>query len=368
MPKVPVLRIRLLMTFCLAAASAASPFLFGQSSSSPSSSTPAAGQPASQTQVPAGPQTQAPAQTPAQKNDSQSDQPVETLKANVNVVGLFFNVKDKKGVLMPNLTKDDFDVLEDGKPQTIKYFSADSNLPLTLGILIDSSGSQRNVLDMEKEVGGAFLRQILTDKDEAFVIDFNVDVSLAQDFTRDSHRLQKALNEVKINSGVSIMGGPVPTAGGANRGTLLYDAVYLSSHDMLAKEVGRKAMILLTDGDDQGSKLKLQDAIESAEKADAIVYVLLCADRGFYGGFYSGEGEMKKLTEQTGGRVINVGNKFDKLQEAFEQIAAELRSQYNLGYTPVNNKLDGTYRKLEIKSKQNYKIQARAGYYATPRD
>src|SRR5579863_2147469 len=242
-------------------------------------------------------------------------------------------------------------------------------------MLIDSSGSQLRVLDMEKEVGGAFLKQILTDKDEAYVMDFNIDASLVQDFTRDVQRLQKALNSVRINTGVTMPtlpgagGGPVPTAHSA--GTVLYDAVYLSAHDMLSKEVGRKAMILLTDGEDEGSRLKIRDAIESAQKADAIVYVLLCADRGFYGSFqvgYSGESEMRKLTEATGGRVINVGNKFDKLKEAFDQVAAELRSQYNLGYTPTNTKQDGSYRKLEIKSKQNYKIQSRAGYYASARD
>jgi VWFA-related protein len=316
----------------------------------------------------------------APKGDDQKpqedQQPAETLKVSVNVVGLFFNVKDKHGALIPNQTKDDFEVFEDSKPQTIKYFTAESNLPLTLGILIDSSGSQLRVLDMEKEVGGAFLKQILTDKDEAYVIDFNVDASLIQDYTRDVHRLQAALNKVKINTGFTTGpipgagGGPVPTAGAA-RGTVLYDAVYLSAHDMLAKEVGRKAMILLTDGEDEGSQLKIRDAIEAAQKADAIVYVLLCADRGFYGsagGFYSGESEMRKLTEATGGRVINVGNKFDKLREAFDQIAAELRSQYSIGYTSTNTVMDGGYRKLEIKSKQNYKIQSRAGYYATARE
>jgi VWFA-related protein len=202
-------------------------------------------------------------------------------------------------------------------------------------------------------------------------MDFNIDAELIQDYTRDVHRLQAALNKVKINTGFTTGpmpgagGGPVPTA--PSRGTVLFDAVYLSAHDMLAKEVGRKAMILLTDGEDEGSQLKIKDAIEAAQKADSIVYVLLCADRGFYGmqgAFYSGEGDMRKLTEQTGGRVINVGNKFDKLKEAFDQIAAELRSQYNIGYTPTNTKQDGSYRKLEIKSKQNYKIQARAGYYA----
>jgi VWFA-related protein len=238
-------------------------------------------------------------------------------------------------------------------------------------MMIDASGSQRNVIDMEKEVGGAFLKQVLTDKDEAFVISFDITVDLLQDFTRDTRRLQAALNKAKVNvdytsGGIPGMGGgPVPTQNAP--GTLLYDAVYLSAHDMLAKEVGRKAMILLTDGQDEGSRLKLRDAIEAAQKADVIVYVLLCADRGGYfssGMSYTGEGDMRKLTEQTGGRVINVGNKFDKLREAFDQIAAELRSQYNVGYVPTNLQLDGTYRKLEIKNKQNYKIQARAGYYA----
>jgi VWFA-related protein len=328
--------------------------------------------------IPPGPKPESQTSSGQKPADGQKpeeeQQPAETLKVNVNVVGLFFNVKDKHGALIPNLTKDDFQVLEDGKPQTIKYFAAESNLPLTLGMLIDSSGSQRNVLDMEKQVGGAFLRQILTDKDEAYVIDFNVDAELVQDYTRDVHRLQAALNKVRINTGyvnpVPGAGNPVPTAG-SQAGTVLYDAVYLSAHDMLAKEVGRKAMILLTDGEDEGSRLKIIDAIEAAQKADSIVYVLLCADRGFYGSFqvgYSGEGEMRKLTEATGGRVINVGNKFDKLREAFDQIAAELRSQYNLGYTPTNTKLDGGYRKLEIKTKESYKIQTRAGYYATPRE
>jgi VWFA-related protein len=346
MPKLPVSSRRMLAALVLAGLCAAAPFLMAQQ--------PAAQLPSLQDQKP---------------DDSQ--QPTETLKVNVNVVQLFFNVKDKHGALIPNMTKDDFDIFEDGQKQTIKYFTPETNLPLTLGILIDSSGSQMHVLDMEKEVGGAFLKQVLTDKDLAFVMDFDVDASLLQDYTRDVQRLQKALNSVKINSGVTMPtlpgagGGPVPTA--ASPGTVLYDAVYLSAHDMLAKEVGRKAMILLTDGQDEGSRLKIKDAIEAAQKADSIVYVLLCADRGFYGGMsvgYGGEGDMKKLTEQTGGRVINVGNKFDKLREAFDQVAAELRSQYNIGYTPTNTNLDGGYRKLEIKNKQNYKIQARAGYYA----
>jgi VWFA-related protein len=297
------------------------------------------------------------------------DQSVETLKVRVNVVQLFFNVKDKKGALIPNQTKNDFDLLEDGKPQTIKYFTAESNLPLTLGILIDSSGSQARVLDMEKEVGAAFLSDILRPKDEAFVIGFDVNVDLLQDFTNDVRRLKAGLNKAKINVGGGVGslpglgGGPIPT--GNPRGTLLYDAVYLAAHDELAHEVGRKAMILLTDGEDQGSQLKIRDAIEAAQKSDSICYVLLIADRGFYGGFgYSGDSEMKKLANETGGRVIEVGNKMDKLKDAFEQIAHELRSQYNVGYTPTNSALDGSFRKIELRSKQGYKIQTRSGYYA----
>ncbi len=318
--------------------------------------------------LPAGAQQPAPS-----SGQSPSDeQSVETLKVNVNVVQLFFNVKDKRGALIPNLTKDDFQIFEDGKQQTIKYFAAESNLPLTLGILIDSSGSQTNVLDMEKQVGGEFLSQILRDKDLAFVMDFDVNVDLLQDFTNSTRLLKAALNSAKINtaggSGTGIPGlggGTLPTQG-APRGTLLYDAVYLASHDELAQQVGRKAMILLTDGEDQGSQLKIKDAIEAAQKSDSIVYVLLCADRGFYGfGGYSGAGEMDKLTKETGGRVIEVGNKFDKLKAGFDQIANELRSQYNIGYTPTNTKLDGTFRKVEIHpSNKDYKIQSRNGYYA----
>jgi len=310
----------------------------------------------------------------AQQNKDDDQNPAETLKVNVDVVQFFFNVKEKKGGLIPNLPKDHFDLLEEGKPQTIKYFSSDSNLPLTLGILIDSSASQERVLGMEQEVGGAFLSQILREKDMAFVIDFNIGVSLLQDFTGNARKLKAALNSVRINSGgqaaVSGLpgqgGGPVPTIGDP-KGTLLYDAVVLASHDEMGQQVDRKAMILLTDGEDQGSQYKIKDAIEAAQKADTIVYVLLCADRGFYGfGGYSGDSAMKKLTSETGGRVIEVGNKPEKLKAAFDQISQELRSQYYIGYVPTNPAKDGGFRRVQIQSKDGYKIQARSGYYAVP--
>jgi VWFA-related protein len=300
---------------------------------------------------------------------------IQTFKVDVNVVNVYFNVKDRHGLLISDLTKDEFQIFEDGKPQTIKYFSAESNQPLTLGILIDSSVSQERVLPVEKEVGAAFLREVLRDKDLAFVIGFDVNVDLLQDFTNDPRELRTGLNRARINGGgggggiPGLGGGPVPISN--PKGTLLYDAIYLASYEKLAREVGRKAMIILTDGEDQGSRTKAKEAVQAAQKSDAMVYVILIADRGFYGGWgYSGDREMKKLCEETGGRMIEVGNKQDKLKQAFDQIASELRSQYSIGYTPTNPKRDGSYRKVEVKAKGGeYKVQARAGYYAaSPRE
>lgn len=318
------------------------------------------------------------AQQPPGPSDNEPDiqeQPSQetsagTFKVNVDVVNVFCNVKDKHGTLIPDLKKDDFEISEDGKAQTLKYFAAEANQPLTLGLLVDTSGSQQRVLPIEKEAASQFLDEVIRPNDVAFVINFDVDVNLDQDFTNNKHQLRRAIEATQINTGGG--NGPLPGLGqgpfpsqGAARGTLLYDAVYLASNEKLAREVGRKAMILLTDGQDQGSKLRIQDAIEAAQKADAICYVILIADRGFYGGIgYSGDSEMHKLTEETGGRVIDAGNRPDRLRQAFDQIAAELRTQYLLGYTPTNQKRDGTFRKISIKAKGDVKVQARKGYYA----
>jgi VWFA-related protein len=316
---------------------------------------------------------QQPAQQPSapQPPREQSQEPIETLQVNVNVVNVFCNVKDKRGALVPNLKKEDFELYEDKKKQTIKYFSAESNQPLTLGILIDTSGSQQRVLPMEQQVGGEFLKEVLREKDLAFLISFDVNVELLQDFTASAEDLRRAMERVRINTGGGAAGGapgvgqgPFPTSS-LPRGTLLYDAIYLAAQEKLSREVGRKAMIILTDGADFGSKLRIRDAIEAAQKADAICYVLLIADRGFYGGGYSGDDEMKKLTADTGGRMIEVGNEREKLKKAFDQISNELRTQYSLGYTPSNNKKDGTFRRIEIRtSNAEQKVQARRGYYA----
>ncbi len=309
---------------------------------------------------------------PTAPDAAAQDEP-ETLKVNVNVVNVFFSVKDKHTALVPGLVKGDFQIFEDGKPQTIKYFSAESDQPLTIGILVDTSGSQQYVLGMEKEAGAMFLNQVLTDKDQAFLINFDINVELGQDFTNSKKLLKDALEKTRINTGAGSCagipgagGGPFPCGSSGPKGTLLYDAVYLAAHDELSHEVGRKAMILLTDGEDQGSKTKIREAIEYAHKADAICYVLLVADRGLSMGF--GGSDMHKLTEETGGRVIDVGNNSRKLHDAFDDIAKELRNQYNIGFVSTNKSPDGGYRKLEIKThKEGLKVQARKGYYAIAR-
>lgn len=304
-------------------------------------------------------------QSPAQQSPAPSNQQDQTpvFRKNVNVVNVFFTVKGKHGALVPGLTKDQFEISEDGKPQTIKYFSTETNQPLTLGILIDSSGSMQNMLPEEKVVGADFLREVITDKDLAFIISFDINVDLLQDLTSDVHLLRAGLDRARINVGAGSSGipgigqGPIPVS--RPKGTLLYDGVYLASNDVLSKQVGRKAMVVLTDGVDQGSRLRLKEAIEAAQKADAICYVLLISDPHWG----SDPHEMSQLAEQTGGRVITVNNP-DKLSKAFKEISDELRSQYSLGYTPTNEKHDGSFRKIEVKSKDGYKVQARKGYYA----
>ena len=297
-------------------------------------------------------------------------QPIEgletqTLKVTVNLVNLYFSVRDKNGYIT-NLHKDDCAIAEDKVPQTIKNFTQEKNLPLTIGLLLDTSGSQMNVLPLEQTAGAEFLKDVLTPKDEAFLISFDINVDLLADYTNSPREIQRAIDKASINTGAgtgSVTGNATP------RGTLLYDAVYLATHDKLMQEAGRKIIVMLTDGGDQGSQETLKTATEAAQKANTIIYVILIADRAFYGGYGinladTGAAAMDKLARDTGGRVINVGNNGKKLQEAFDQIQDELRTQYLASYTPTNGKTDGTFRTLNVSCGKDTKVQARKGYYA----
>jgi VWFA-related protein len=288
------------------------------------------------------------------------DEAVTTLHENVNLVDLYFTARDKQGFIT-NLAKSDCSLEEDKTPQTIKNFTQEKKLPLTIGILLDTSGSQQNVLPIEQQSAATFLRDVLTPKDEAFLISFDINVDLLADYTNRPSEIKHALDKATINTGAGT--GSV-TGNGTPRGTLLYDAVYLAAHDKLSVEAGRKVIVMLTDGGDQGSQETLKSATEAAQKANVIVYVILIADRGFYDGFYTGDRDMDKLATDTGGRVINIGNNGRKLEDAFAQIQDELRTQYLLSYTPTHPKADGTYRKIDLSCGKGLKVQTRKGYYA----
>lgn len=291
------------------------------------------------------------------------------IKVDVDVVNLYCAVRNKQNGLISNLEKTDFNLAEDGAPQTIKYFTRETDLPLTIGLLVDVSNSQANLIEIERRAAAAFFSSVLKKKDVAFLISFGADSELLQDISGSPRLLQEGLNRMKLNGGYSgPTSGPVPTMS-KPRGTVLYDAVYLAASDMLAKEVGRKAIVLITDGDDQGSRETERAAIEAAQKSDAIIYGIYYVDRQYYAGFgatTSGDSVLRHMSEETGGRLFQVDRR-NTLDNIFEQIQQEMRTQYAIGYTPTNSKKDGSYRKIDLRtSNKDMKVQVRKGYYALP--
>ena len=297
------------------------------------------------------------------------------IKVDVDVVNILTSVRDRRGALVPNLEEKDFTILEDGKAQNIKYFTKETDLPLTIGLLIDVSGSQRNLIDIERNAASQFFSQVLRKKDEAFLISFGEESELLQDYTSSPRLLSEGLNHLQVSSGVSGIGpGPVPTAS-QPRGTVLYESVYLAANDKLKSEVGRKVIVIITDGVDEGSRTTISQAIEAAQKADAVIYSIDYYDPGAYNNGFGirfggggGEGVLKKLSDETGGRMYKVDRKHP-LDQVFRELQEEMRSQYAIGYTPANDTKDGSYRKIEVKlSNKDLKAQARKGYYAIKPD
>jgi VWFA-related protein len=281
------------------------------------------------------------------------------IRVQVNQVNLFATVRDKHKAIVTGLKQDDFKVYEDGQPQEITYFSAESNLPITVGMLIDTSGSETEMLSAEKDAGTRFLSRVMRKGDLAMVLSFDSDVDLLADFTDDRGVLNRAINRAQINvasSGTILAQGPFPTSD--TGGTNFYDAVYLASKQKLSAETGRKAIVVLTDAEDTGSKVNLQDAIEAAQRTDTVVHILLVAADG------GDQSVARRLTDETGGRTIVVRSE-KNLEQAFEQISEELRNQYTIGYTPSNKTHDGTYRKVKVEMQnKEYSALARRGYYA----
>ena len=295
-----------------------------------------------------------------QQTSEQTQGPV--IRTQVNLVNLFATVRDKRKRVITDLNKQDFKVTEDGRPQEIAFFSKEVTLPITLALLLDTSGSEQNMLGAIQDAGSAFLDRVLRKGDEALVISFDTDVDLLSDFTDDRGQLERAVRKTRINtpSGGSIGGNPGPVGSRQITGTALYDAIYLACNDKLSSEAGRKAIVIVTDAQDEGSKVRLEEAVEAAQRTDVVIHVLLVADPRFGGNY----GVAHKLTEETGGRAISVHSE-KNLKEAFDQISEELRSQYTLGYYPSNPAHDGKFRKIQIETaNHDLHVLARKGYYA----
>lgn len=350
-------------------------------------------------------QTATPAPAPAA--------PATTLSVDVNVVTLPVTVRDKKGRVVTNLSKDDFVLEEDGKPQTVRYFNQEKNLPLTIGLLVDTSMSERDNIGRERAASRTFLDQMITaPKDRAFVVHFDREVELLQDLTGDHARLEKAVGELDAQQAVTAVndqdnGGSLPRHGA---GTLLYDAMFLACDEIMKKQTGRKAIIVLTDGEDKGSEETLNSALDAAQRADTAVYTVYYGghenhDRGFStgpddndpygrggypgggypgggypGGGYPGGGYpggsrlprqdnhpdgkriLQRISKETGGRYFEISRK-DSVEDAYASIADELRTQFVLGYTPPKDQSSG-YHTIHLTTKDKDQIvQAREGYF-----
>ncbi len=350
---------------------------------------------------------------------SASNNPTSTLFVQVNVVNVLATVRDKKGKIMPDLSRDDFTLTEDGRPQSIRYFTKEIDRPLTLGLLVDTSLSQRRVLDEERSASHSFLdRMVREDMDKAFIIHFDREVELLQDLTSSHEKLEEALGSLHTPSLSDDSGSPGSDPdqgqGGSGRGgrggmgrhhhggTLLYDAVYLASDELMKKQQERKALIILSDGVDQGSKETLQYAMETAQRADTVVYAILFKDDEAYngggsrhvgfgipgmggpgmggpmgrrggGGRYpeekrpDGKKVLEQISKETGGRMFEVSKK-QPVDQIYAQIEEELRNQYNLGYTPVRaDAASSGYHKIQLTTKKkDLVVQARDGYYSQP--
>ena len=286
----------------------------------------------------------------------------QTLSVQSQMIQVYATVRDKHNDVMSNLTKDNFKVYEDGVQQQIIYFGHETDLPITLALLMDTSGSMYNIMNAEKDAASEFVRQVMHKKDEAIVISFDTDADLLADFTEDTNVLTKAIHRAEVRVNSMGIGGTPGTVSSDSGGTNLFDAIYLACHDELATEAGRKTIIVLSDAEDNGSKMSIEEAAEAAQRANAAIHVLLISDPTATEGY--GTGIALQLARDTGGRVIGVHN--DKtLQKAFDQIAEELRSQYIIGYAPSNAARDGTYRKIKIEVNQaDSKVLSRKGYYA----
>jgi von Willebrand factor type A domain len=366
-----------------------------------------------QTQQPPPQPAAQPSQVPQLKH---AEQPPESkISTETKLVTVYATVRDKKGKIVANLSKEDFTLDEDGRPQTISNFVRDTDVPLTLGLLVDTSYSQRGVLDDERKASYTFLDHMLGDKDRAFVIHFDHEVELLQDFTTSRPKLQAAFQ--LLDAAPRDTADDDQDSGRRHAGTLLYDAVYLASNELMKKQQGRKALFVLSDGVDRGSKKSLEDAVEAAQRADTSIYSILFAgaeheqqqEHAHHGGGHGGWGMgggwpgggggpgagtgwpgagggqggggrgggnrypeehradgkkvLEEISTQTGGRLFEVSKKMS-VDQIYAAIEEELRNQYSLGYSPNPANTGAGYHKIHLTTNnKDLTVQARDGYY-----
>jgi VWFA-related protein len=290
--------------------------------------------------------------TPAQ------EQP--TFTTEVKVVNVLASVRDKHGAFIRDLGKDDFSLLENGRPQTIRYFSRETDLPLTIGLMIDTSMSQRRVMEAERAASYRFLDQVLREKmDRVFIMQFDLSPILRQELTSSLRILNESLERVDTPS----MNDLRSQTGG---GTVLYDAVVKASKDITKSQSGRKALILLTDGVDTGSEAGIAEAIETAQRADTLIYSILFSDESYYGGFGGGDGKgvLMRMSRETGGGFFEVSKKLS-LDQIYGLLQEELRSQYNIGFVSDQPVSVSEFRKIQLTTRQKgLNVQARPRYWA----
>ncbi|PWT93043.1 MAG: hypothetical protein C5B55_05245 [Blastocatellia bacterium] len=318
-----------------------------------------------------------PSPTPRNREELPQDSD-EVVKVETNLTNIFFTAADKYKRFVGDLKAEDIRILEDGRPQEIFTFQTDVDLPLSIAILIDTSASEERTLPEEKAAAQVFLGEVLRQsKDEAAVVSFTGETTLEQGFTGSTERLRRAIDRVEFVPPSGYIGGGVvvngtPPISGTNQSiagsTAIWDAIWATSEELISEsaEHSRRAIILLTDGDDTSSQMKMHDAIERAQKADALIYAIGIGDRY---SFNINDGALRKITEQTGGRAYFPKNERD-LRDAFAQIQRDLREQYLVAYSPSNKTRDGSYRRIEIQivnpalKQQNLKLNYRSGYFA----
>ena len=316
--------------------------------------------------------------TPPKKEEEVTLQSDEVVRVETNLTNVFFTAADKQKRFISNLKREDVRILEDGAPQEIFTFQPNSDLPLSLAILIDCSGSEERTLPEEKAAARSFLESVLREnKDEAAIVSFTGEVTLEQGLTGNVARLRRAIDQVAfvppsgyIGGGV-VVGGTPPISGTQQTlagSTAIWDAIWATSNELLSDsaEHQRRAIILLTDGEDTISQVHMQDAISRALKADALIYAIGIGDRYQFG---INEGALKRITEGTGGRAYFPRNERE-LRDAFAQIERDLREQYLIAYSSSNKTRDGSYRRVAIEivnpelRKENLRLNYRPGYFA----